>query len=151
MDQFYSNFVRVCASRGIECQIAATRWLELKKEYGQKCDWKKELQDCILWLYDNNLKKMNANRLRNWLKKAKPINPPVKPVKLKPSPLDVYPEEPIAGQNLKGFKPKSVDEVMAELANMADKKQMSQPSYVDSLRARAEDGDGRAKYILGQF
>lgn len=155
MDQFYSNFGRACGSKGIECQIAETRWLELKKEYFNKCDWQETIVKCIYYASDNNKKMINTNRLRNWLRKAvqfsnKPTSIEKKKIKieLKPSPIDVALEPIIAGKNLAGFKPKSVDEIMQGLSNMAAGKQMSQPSYVENLQARAEEGDRRAKHLL---
>lgn len=71
-NNIYNKFKEESNKRNIEIDISEKKYLELREEYvhNEYIVWSKEIKGLIEWLYDNKKKKVNANRIRNRMKKA---------------------------------------------------------------------------------
>lgn len=70
MEEYYSKFISFCGERRLVCKIPETKYLEMREEYLSKLNWWKEVQKCINWLYDRDLRVISRARLRNWMNNA---------------------------------------------------------------------------------
>lgn len=69
-DQNYINFKNYCEGRHLICNIGVVRYLEMREEFLNRLVWWKEAKSCVDWCYDRGLRVINANRLRNWMRKS---------------------------------------------------------------------------------
>lgn len=66
----YQKFIQYCLKRKLKVKLSEFRYLEMRAEFEQKVSWWPEIMKCCDWLYDNEKKDINANRIRNWMRKS---------------------------------------------------------------------------------
>lgn len=66
----FDNFLDRCKSKNVKAAISPLRFFKLEEEFRTRLNFGKEIANCIDWLFDKNLKVINAQRIRNWFKKT---------------------------------------------------------------------------------
>lgn len=67
---YWDTFKGICVTKNIEIDMTKKRYLELRDEYYTKLNWFNDSKACVEWCYDKGLRKINIQRLRNWMKNA---------------------------------------------------------------------------------
>lgn len=71
----YARFVAYCEKRNIRVKLTQEKYNEMRIEIVPhlikvNVVWKEEVGKLVDWLYDKELKTINAQRIRNWMRKA---------------------------------------------------------------------------------